>query len=219
MGSFKDKSLQKDRSVPEMGHFKEKSLKNDRFVLEMSCFKDKSPQNDRFVLEKGRFKDKLPQKARFVLEKGGFKDKARREAASKLARHEFAGTEGEEGDGEEESDRVREPDTLDAHAAWEAEDVAGWDCDQEVGGERDPHDGLHIRKASERVCKHDLGSVDELIEHQDRKQTDHDCRDHLVVREHKADLVSEDEECKACECGHDESEVYTSYCGDRKSVV
>ena len=61
-----------------------------------------------------------------------------------FAGHEFAGADGQEGDGEEEADRVCEPDALDAHAAWETENVAGWDSDQEVGDERYPHDGLHV---------------------------------------------------------------------------
>ena len=61
-----------------------------------------------------------------------------------FAGHEFAGADGQEGDGEEEADRVCEPDALDAHAAWETENVAGWDSDHEVGDERYPHDGLHV---------------------------------------------------------------------------
>ena len=61
-----------------------------------------------------------------------------------FAGHEFAGADGEEGDGEEEAYRVCEPDALDAHTAWEAEDVTGRDGDKEVRDERDPHDGLHI---------------------------------------------------------------------------
>ena len=89
----------------------------------MHGFRENSERNARFVQETNRFLDKL----RLC-----------------FAGHEFAGADGEEGDGEEESDRVSEPDTLDAHAAWEAEDVTGWDGDKEVRDERDPHDGLHV---------------------------------------------------------------------------
>lgn len=138
-----------------------------------------------------------------ALERGGF-----RVFLSEVQAEPVSHAQGEERHRADESDGVGHPYARCTPSEHEPEGVARRNGHKDVGDERDPHDGLDVRKSAQGIGQNDLDAVAQLVEHQDRDQRFHDVVHGDIVGEDPSDDRLREEKHEADPRDHDQRQMY-----------